>query len=309
MKKITLAPYWVRVRPAFGREYENLGSFRTDLDLCDVLAEDLATLQSNAADHKESQHVLEISEFARTRRQIEGIVSVGEYGLETTIMDVKAWKVALKKKKHHADMMPFYFLFDLPEGHDKGVLLLQRTGIYGAYGTLTKALGSRLQTRIADYRLIINPIIPEGALEQYVGKNAKMAEIRFIRHSLTSDISNHLSGQHRQQQGHMELIVRLAESNQFPFQNQIRRYIDGKRSLQNIIELEETRFAYDNVKIKMKVNGTPRMVDLGHPERLRFAYDVSDQVVEAATGHPTFESMSEAAHAILEELDVPNGQA
>src|SRR5580693_4072856 len=100
MKKISLAPYWVRIRPVFGRSYEKLGSFRNDLDLCDVLTEGLAQLKNKASNNKESQQVMETSSFKREDRQIEGLVRSGEYGTETTIMNVDKWKVALKKKKH-----------------------------------------------------------------------------------------------------------------------------------------------------------------------------------------------------------------
>ncbi len=292
----------IRIRPAYGREYEKLGSFGPDLDLFDVLGEDLALLKKKASNNKEAKQVLETTDLEVGDREIEGTVRSGEYGTETTIVDVNTWSVALKKKTHHAEMMPFYFLFDLPDESTEGILLLQRTGIFGVFHVITEVLGESLKRRLPDYRLAINPIIPSGAVEQYVGEGAKMTEIRFIRHSLSSDIANHLSGQSRQKMGRMELVVKLAEADQFPFQSQIRRYMNGKRSLQNLIELDDTKFAYDNVKIRMRSKGTEKLVDLGHPERLRVAFDVTDQVKMEPSGHPTRESMSAAAHDILSDL-------
>jgi len=68
------------------------------------------------------------------------------------------------------------------------------------------------------------------------------------------------------------------------------------------LELEETRFQYDNVKIKVNVLGKERTMDLADPKRIRVTLDVTDQVKFSPAGHPTFKSISEVAKEYLEDL-------
>jgi len=251
-----------------------------------VLFEELARLQKHASHNKDAKQVLETEDIELDERIIEGVVNSGEYGTETTIRDVNTWTVAHQKKRHHAEMLPFFFVFDLPADEDSGFLLLQRTGLFGILHVLTSVLEKEIRRRFPGYVLVVNPVVPSGLLEQYTGKDAKMTEIRFIRHTLSSDIAAHLTGGAKQTRGSMELVVKFKEANQFPFQSNIRRYLSGKRGLQELIELEETKFAYDNVKIIMSSDGKPKLIDLGHPERLRAAFDVTDEISFLHSGHP-----------------------
>ncbi len=129
-----------------------------------------------------------------------------------------------------------------------------------------------------------------------------MQEIRFIRHSLSSDITDAM-GDGNQARGSMELVVKIKSAQRFPFERRIRRCLNGKRKVQELIELEETRFVYDNVKIVVKVGGRDRTVDLGNPKRLRATFDVTDRVQIGRGGHPRFESISEVAHEIMHDLE------
>ena len=86
-----------------------------------------------------------------------------------------------------------------------------------------------------------------------------------------------------------------------PFKREIRRYLRGQRELSNLLELQDTRFHYDTVKLKVWLNGRYHTVDLGNPKRLRAAFDVSDDV-KLLGGFPTFQSISEAATAKAADL-------
>jgi hypothetical protein len=300
MKRITLAPYAVRVKKAYTRrEYEITSSFSEDDDLCDILHRFLLGLSKKASLNKDLKQVLEAEDISLDDREIEGTLNSGEYGVEGLIRDVNTWKVTYRKKTNEAEMLPFYFLFDLPEARTKGFLLLQRTGVFGIHSALTSVLGALFTEEFPEYRLVVNPVVPQGLIDQYVGADAEMTEIRFIRHSLSSDISARLSASGREKGGTMELVVKLKEKGGFPFRSNVRRVLNGQRELQNMIELEEIRFPYDNVKIKVRVGGKDRVVDLGHPERLRAEYDVTEDLKFSPSGHPTFESIAKAAHDLL----------
>jgi hypothetical protein len=300
-KKISLALYSVRVRPAYTREYETISSFSDDADLFNHLQNALAGFHANASNNTAERQVFQVDRLHPSARRLEGIISSGEYGAESTIRDVNTWTVSYRKRTHDAEMLPFYFLLDLPEGRDKGLLLLQRTGILGIRHVLGPAIERVFRAEFDDYMLVINPIVPGDVLEKYIGRGSVMTEIRFIRNSLSADITNAI-GRGTQHDGSMELVVKLKETNGFPFQPQVRRFLQGRRRLQDLIELEETRFAYDNVKIRVRINGEEKIIDLGNPQRLRSAFDVTQDVRIAPSGHPTFDSLSDAAHALMDDI-------
>jgi hypothetical protein len=303
MRKIALVPYTVRVRPPNSKEYENLSSFgEDDKDALVAIRDILKELK--AKNDAVEKHVLEITKvrWAITERRIEGIAESGEYGTETVIRDVNSWEVAHRKEVHHAEMLPFYFLFDLPETRDQGLLLLQRIGTFGIHGPFTDVLKVAFRALYPDYRLIINPLIPEDLLAQYLGTGGEVTQITFIKHSLSSDIANALGRRGGQKDGTMELAVKIREGGAAGIMARIRAYLSGKRKLQNLIELaDETRFAYDTVKLKVAVDGQPRIVNLGDPKRLRADVNVSDQL-KYEGGLPTFASTSQVAKELASEF-------
>lgn len=218
MRRFTLAPYTVRVRPPYSREYELLDSFgEKDDDLFAELRRIIGAMK--ATDNAAISQVLEITKIQVSVRGriIEGIAESGEYGTETIIRDTKTWAVAHEKKAHHAEMLPFYFLLDLPEGRDKGILLLERIGTFGIQNSLTAVLNASFTKDFPERRIFVNPLVPEDLIDQYLGDDAELSEIRFIRHSLTGDIANHLGRTGNEKAGTMELSVKIRERDGFPF--------------------------------------------------------------------------------------------
>jgi hypothetical protein len=303
MKSILLAVYGVRVKAAHTRrDFDLLDSFSDKgSDLFDVLRDILQARRAEVYRKKDTQQVLQVAKVNASKRQIEGLVEVGQYGSESEIRNLDRWKeVSYKKVIRDVDLQPFYFLFDIPEGKNLGILLVQRTGIDSPQGILDEALHESFVHGHPDHRLKISQIVPEKLIQELQGEDAKLTEIKFIRHRVARDITTVIGpGGTQQTTGTMELIVR---PKQPVISRAFREFVGRNREAGGILELEETRFQYDNVKMKVEIHGKERTVDLDDPKRIRATFDVTENIKLSPAGHPTFKSISEAANELLDDL-------
>jgi hypothetical protein len=305
VRSISLMVYAVRVKTiGTRREYQILDSFSDkDADLLEFVKNALVSRKGNTPYRKEdSQQVLQVLKAKANTdgRQIEGLLNIGYYGTATEIRNLEKWTdIAYQKRTSDVDLQPFYFLFDFPEGKDLGLALLQRTGAEGIQSILAEALNESFNRDFNDCRLHMNAYAPEALYRQL--EREEVSEVRFIRHRVPRDITT-LIGKNSSEETHgtMDVVFRFHESGLRVAA--IQRFIDEHRGTDNIFELEETRFRYDNVKIKVKFRGKERTMDLGDPERLRPAFDITEDLKWSPAGHPTFASISNAAQELLSDL-------
>lgn len=306
MKSISLAVYGVRLKVARSSDAEEegrpLSTFTAaEDDFGEVATGLLEELRADAYVKEDSQQVLQVSQVERANRLIEGLVQVGQYGSESEIRNLDEWDVvAYQKAIRDADLEPYYFLFDIPEQRDLGLLLLQRTGVSGVHGILARALQEKFRARFPDHRLVLKAIVPETLIEQMRDENNALTEVRFIRHQVPTDIAAILGAAGTEQgEGSMELVVRTREAGRL---RAIQRYFEANPGMGGMLEIDETRFQYDSVKVKVKMDGKERTMDLSNPTQLRAAFDITPLVEWSAAGHPTFASVSQAARDLLTDL-------
>jgi len=292
----------VRIRRIREKEFASIDCFGDQSeDLFAVLQSMLASLREKPNDDTDSKQLLEVEQILTSGREVYGIIKTGPYGLTSEGRDVRTNTVAYKKLAHHADLMPFYFHFDLPAGRDKGILALQRTGIFSIHGALSGFLGKELKKRFPDFLLFLNLVADKQVIEQYVKDDSELTEIHFLQHQLSTDIADALkkSGAPAQK-GSLEYVVRLRDAG-FPFKSAILNCVRGTGSPQALVELLEVPIDVDNVKIKTRTAGKDRTVNLGDPRKgLRADYDVSSDV-KLEGGHPTLESIHSVASALIND--------
>ena len=302
MNSISLAMHHVRIRRLREKEFDQIDCFGdNDDDLFGVLQGILAALKEKADDDKKAKQVLEVAEIQTDGRQIYGIVKTGAYGLSGDLRDVRTNTLAYKKREYHADMMPFYFHFDLPQGRDKGILALQRTGMFGIQSALSGFLIKEIKKKFPDLVLALNLVATKEVIEQYVGKDSELTEIHFLRYELSPDIADAIrrSGS-PSEKGSLDFVIKLRDAG-FPFKDAILRCVRGTGSPQALVELLDIPFEVDNVKIKTRTGEQDRTVNLGDPRSgLRADYDVTSDV-ELVGGHPTLESIHLIASTLIHE--------
>ena len=302
MNSISLAMHHVRIRRLRQKEFAQIDCFGdNDDDLFVVFQGILAALTKKADDDKEAKQILEVAEIETDGRQIYGIIRTGAYGLSGDLRDVRTNTLAYKKREYHADMMPFYFHFDLPQGRDKGILAVQRTGIFSIHSALGGFLTKELKNQFPDLVLALSLVASKEVMEQAVGKDSELTEIHFLRYELSSDIADALQRSGTPpKKGSLDYAIKFRGAG-FPFRDEILKCVRGTGSPQALVEFLNIPFDVDNVKIRTRTGEKDRTVNLGDPRSgLRADYDVTDDV-QLVGGHPTLESIHAIAASLIAE--------
>lgn len=200
----SLAAYSINVWNFEEREGEVISDFGDEEDLLELFSTFLSSLQAKASHDKRNRQLLTVEtlKIEKKARTLCGIIETGEYGSESKLRDVDTQEIVYKKKIKEADMLPFYFLFDLPEGSEDGILVLQRTGMFGIRKILTTVIDSWFDAKFPDYRLRLHPLAEPGDLEKY--KDGQVETVRFIGYDVPGDIADALNTANKKFDGHVE---------------------------------------------------------------------------------------------------------
>jgi hypothetical protein len=299
-KLISLAAYAVKVWDREDSECETLSNFGEGKDLFDYCHTFLAALQKKTANDKEFQHVIRIKKLKLESRRMYGIIETGDYGQESVLLDVDTEKVAYERLTNHANLLPFYFLFDLPVGSNTGIILLQRMGMFGIRKMLYRAMTEEFDKQFPDSRLQFHTLVDEEEIKKF--QRGKIESIRFISFNIPSDVTDCFDSGHTEKIGRAELVIRARRGGFLPLSGRLRKFFAGGQSVPKLIALDETNFKYQDIKVKSRVGRSSRTMDLGNPNRLRSYYDITDTVEVDKTGHPRFTSIHELAEAMASRL-------
>src|SRR3954453_14798251 len=92
-------------------------------------------------------------------RILFGGIESGKYGALTPIRSIRTGEDVHQQTPYRAAMFPFYFLFDVPEELDRGILILQKRGARGIRSALSKALRSRAEKLFTDSQILVKPLL------------------------------------------------------------------------------------------------------------------------------------------------------
>jgi hypothetical protein len=297
----SLASYAIRVWNIDEREADPISSFADDSDLFDFLNDFFVGLKTKVAHDASVQQVLRVKTLNVVGRQLSGIIETGEYGSESELWDVKKASLAHMRKTTEADMIPFYFLVDLPKGPDEGLLVLERRGMSGIRQVLYHAVSSEFDHKFKDHRLRFDPLVQGKELEKYV--KGKIESIRFVRFDIPKDISDAFASGHKEVKGRVELVVHAQRGKSLPLNDMLSRFLRGGTKVGELIALDETKFKYENIKMQSRVGRSRRTIDLARTKHLRSYHDISDTVqFDPKSGNPKFDSIHGLATALAEQL-------
>ncbi len=301
---ISLTVQIVRVKRIYTRknEFDTLDAFSDkEDDLHEVLNGYLRKYKGQEYRAKDSKEVLEVKRLHAEGRQLEGFVDAGPYGSSSDIRNLDTFKtVAYRKGTRDVDMRPFYFLFDLPEGRDRGFLILQQTGGEGVQSLLFEMLRSEFDRDYPEQRLRLKPYVPKELVDQV--NKSPVAQVRFAKYKAPSDLASEVLGRKTPVEGTMELIIKFREDSVTP--QTIRNFLNKHQGGESVLELEGLEFPYDHVKIQVNINGKRRTMDVADPTKLRPSFDVTEQLAPmGANGHPRFAAISQIAKEIMSDIN------
>jgi hypothetical protein len=278
-------------------DYCKLSCFNGHDDLYNVMVVFLQNLTANSTNdtYKTYMKTLRVEPEGRS---IWGVFESGIYGLSSTLRNVDTDSITYKKKKNEADVLPFYFLFYIPQDTNEGVLLLQRTGKHGIRRNLGTFLDQYFSDKYRGFTMEINTLVQEEIIKKML-YNGNIKKLRCVKYQAPVDRFDGLDEGHEELSYNMEVVL---SASSIPFRNTIKKLFNFKSSVKTLVEFRDFNFDYDTVKVDVEIEGSIRTFDLGRLSKTRTYYDISDKVALDTDGHPTVTSMQVITNSYLNEI-------
>lgn len=231
-------------------------------------------------------------------RCFSGIIESGEFGTEENIINSNTGEVKYRKRAEDAQMIPFFFMFNIPEHSQFGYLILERIGNVGIYSTLTKAIQKYVGQEI--HRSLVLRIEPFMIQEVFNRNLSVISEAKKVilkrvysqKLNLSQITENLVEGDNIQTD-----VVYRAPRNHFL---QVKQWIDklnasknkkGGYTFQNI--------EYADVAFELKIGGKIKTVSIARINGLGTNLEITKDVKLGANGYPTYDSLKTEAQKLL----------
>lgn len=229
-------------------------------------------------------------------RLLYGMIESGQYGRVGDIEDTNTGDISYTKTRADADMMPFYFFVDIPDGHNEGVIGIQSTGLFGIKSALSKIIRNHFKSLYPNIMIDINPLIPMKYFNMLI-RNGSFRKVHFIRHSLPSDIAQAFSVPQRQEvKTQVKLTIDVKDMDTNAFKATIRDWLNNRDGSSDLMEL--VSMPYEEMALEIGLGSNNKKVYLSNPNKLRPSYRVTYLLEFDGGGNPTFDSLHEAAQEI-----------
>jgi len=306
MSAIFLSSYTVRLIDRGSGQMCPIGNFFQGADLLTTFNQYLASLRANLSHDSEAHKLLSVLRYSTGGRNISGIVETGDYGYESTLYDVQSQSIAHHRTVNEAEMLPFYFIVQLPQNEDEGILLLQRFGQFGIKSTFCDNFIDYFESYYPQIALLIYPLVPLDLITEYL-TNGRVTKVRFIKFSIPSDMADFIEHGHDEEGGQVEYVIKARRNGRIPIVDRLLNLVQRRGEVRSFYEIRD--FEYDNIKVEVDINGRRRIIDLSHLERLSTYYDITENIEIGANGHPVFESIHEVAAGLLNDLSTSIGHS
>lgn len=233
----------------------------------------------------------------RTGRYLSGIIESGEYGTEESIIDYATGALKYKKGKGDAPMVPFYFMFNIPENSRYGYLLLERIGNVGIQTVLYKALREIVEDNTGwGYVARVEPFMIRKVFDHNmeVVSDARKVILRDVSHAASAlrEITETLSDDGIR--GDMVFSAgRFRTLKIRPLFDLLRRR-ENKNAPYSFKGIECADVAFE-----LKIGDKVKTISIGRLSNLGTNMDITGKITEGDDGYPLFDSVNEQAQELL----------
>lgn len=231
-------------------------------------------------------------------RYISGLIESGEFGTEENIINSNTGELKYRKKSVDAQMIPFFFMFHIPEHSHFGYLIIERIGNLGIYSTLVKSIQKFIGPSLEDNVVLkIDPFFVQEVLDRNLNvvSEAKKVILKGI-HIKDLNLSKITENLVEDNDTQTDLVYRAARNCSI----QIRKWLDklnSSKSKQGLYTFKEVEYA--DVAFELKMGGKVRTVSIARINNLGTNVEVTDSVEIAPNGYPTYPSLLVEAQKIL----------
>lgn len=232
-------------------------------------------------------------------RFISGIIESGDYGTEENIVNIITGKPVYTKKKHESVLIPFYFMFYIPEASKMGFLVIERIGNKGIYSILENKLRQHIAPQIKeDFVLKFKPVVIKKLVEKHLnstlGGARKIIFNKVVKDDLHVSRLTH-NAIKNEEVGSTELVYVAKRNNPF----QILKWFEKLRNKEseNVYVVEDIE--YEDVSFEIIVDKKARKISVSQIEKLGSFMDITDNITLDVNNYPTYKSIDKEAHRLV----------
>ena len=296
MARISIGCYTIRITDKSKKNLP-IGKFWPGHDLMNVLKEFLEERQAEYSIDEDRQKLLRVQQFHPRGRRISGLVVTGEYGYEADLYNVETDAVSYQRNRTDAEMMPFYFLAELPVELDEGVILLQRRSNLGIRTAFLQDFSMFFEKKYLGLKVEFNHLIPPNLINEYL-QGGRLTKVRLIRYALPPDLEDIYDNVgHVEVAGTAEMVFAPRRGNSLPLIGRVQDILTGKKKVTELVEIPG--YEYDNAKVELEIGDKRKTLDLSDTMKMRAYIDITDDVLIGEDGFPVFYSIEIVAEGLL----------
>lgn len=236
-------------------------------------------------------------EYSTNGRYISGIIESGEYGTVENIIDSTTGELKYKKQSVDAQMIPFFFMFNIPENSHYGYLVLERISNLGIYSTLINSIRKFLGKSIQDDVVLkVEPFFIQEILNHNLNviSDAKKIIVKGVNYKKIGlgNIVNNLTTDNIQ----ADIIFKAPRNGSIHIPdlfNMLR--INNKKN--NIYTFNNIEYA--DISFELKMGGKTKTITLGNITNLGTNIEMPKDIEIGSNGYPTYKSLLTEAQQLL----------
>lgn len=238
-----------------------------------------------------------IFELRTLSRYISGIIESGEFGTEENIIDSNTGQLKYRKKSIDAQMIPFFFMFNIPENSPYGYMVIERIGNIGIFSTLTKSIQKFLAPLIQDNVVLkIEPFFIQEVMDRNLNviSEAKKVIIKGVRNKdlgIAKITDNLITGDIQ-----ADIVYKAPRNGSI----QIRSLLDKLKPSKNKKDLYTfPNIEYADIAFELKLGGKTKTISIGNINNLGTNLEITESITIGSNGYPTYESILQEAQKLL----------
>nr|WP_302579163.1 hypothetical protein [Methanobrevibacter arboriphilus] len=235
---------------------------------------------------KEKILALESFCYNEKERTFYGRLYYGSYGKEHTATDTKDFTEIIVENRV-ALLQPFYFLFYLPKGNERGILLVERKGNDAIKTTLEEWFKKEVFAKdksLSGYRLKIKGYLPKKVWEKLIkGKNITSFAFEEVRGLSNKEdyMSKEFKGYSATANVKMEVEKNISQKGK----DKVKEILNLQPNEKGFIEFEQK--TVKNFRFTMKINGKDKTFFLDGNSFYPYM-DILVDDLDFEKGHPKF---------------------
>jgi hypothetical protein len=267
------------------------------------------------SDTDKTSFTIEDKTVRQSDRLVYGYVTYGRFGISSKGVSTSDNSITYERASDEADTMPYFYMFYLPAGRNKGILLTQKIGTHGIYTALTDKIKAFVSSRVQGAVMRIRLTKPRKELENLNDlirpKKIKLRGTKIPRDVVTLLGEKGMNVEDDSDEYYFEASL-IAKRNKklsvpeswftSPQQSEILQLDVEDSNPEELGGCGESTYRADNILVETTIRGRARTVSVRNPAEIEMNYHINDDVDIDESGHPVEQSLIEYCKILSQDI-------